>query len=55
MLKIVIVDDEKNVRIVIKKLLTFTGIDYEVVGEAPSIPIATHTNYFIVFGVFSLF
>jgi len=37
MLKIVIVDDEKNVRIVIKKLLTFTGIAYKVVGEAPAI------------------
>jgi len=37
MLKIVIVDDEKNVRIVIKKLLSFTEVPYEVVGEAPSI------------------
>ena len=37
MLKVVIVDDEKNVRIVIKKLLSFTGVGYEVVGEAPSI------------------
>ena len=37
MLKIVIIDDEKNVRIVIKKLLTFIKMDYKVVGEAPSI------------------
>ncbi len=37
MLKIVIVDDEKNVRIVINKLLTFIGIDLKVVGEASSI------------------
>jgi len=37
MLKIVIIDDEKNVRIVIKKLLTFIKMAYEVVGEAPSV------------------
>lgn len=37
MLKIVIIDDEKNVRIVIKKLLTFIEMEYEVVGEAPSV------------------
>ncbi len=37
MMKIVIVDDEKNVRIVIKKLLALVSTDYEVVGEAASI------------------
>ena len=37
MLKIVIIDDEKNVRIVIKKLLSLISSDYTIVGEAPSI------------------
>jgi len=37
MLKIVIVDDEINVRRVIKKLLNIVASDYVVVGEAPSI------------------
>jgi two-component system LytT family response regulator len=37
MLKIIIIDDEKNVRIVIKKLLTLINIEYEIVGEAGSI------------------
>ncbi len=37
MLKIVIVDDEINVRRVLKKLLNLISTDYVVVGEAPSI------------------
>ncbi len=36
-MKIVVVDDEKNVRIVIKKLLALVSTDYEVVGEAASV------------------
>ena len=37
MLKIVIVDDEKNVRIVIKKLLALINFDYIIVGETGSV------------------
>ena len=37
MLRIVIIDDEVNVRRVIKKLLNLINTDYMVVGEAPSI------------------
>jgi len=37
MLKIVIIDDEINVRRVIKKLLNLISSNYELVGEAPSI------------------
>jgi len=37
MIKIVIVDDENNVRIVIKKLLALVSNDYQVVGEAASV------------------
>jgi len=35
--RIVIIDDEKNVRIVIKKLLGLLSSEYIVVGEAPSV------------------
>ena len=37
MLKIVIIDDEVNVRRVIKKLLNLISSEYTVVGEAPSV------------------
>jgi two-component system LytT family response regulator len=37
MLKIVVIDDEKNVRIVIKKLLSLINIANTVVGEATSV------------------
>ncbi len=37
MLKIVIIDDEVNVRRVIKKLLNLISTDYVIVGQAPSI------------------
>ncbi|MBJ2175704.1 response regulator transcription factor [Aureibaculum sp. A20] len=37
MLKIVIIDDEINVRSVIKKLLTLINYEHEIVGEAPSV------------------
>ncbi len=37
MLKIVVIDDEKNVRIVIKKLLSLIDFDHAIVGEAASI------------------
>ena len=48
MLKIVIIDDEKNVRIVIKKLLSLINIDHTIVGEAASVnnakKISKHNN-----------
>ena len=37
MLRIVIIDDEVNVRAVIRKLLNLISTNYELVGEAPSI------------------
>ena len=52
MLKIVIIDDEINVRRVLKKLLKLMTSNYEVVGEAPSIleakKVITATNPDIV-------
>lgn len=52
MLKIVIIDDEINVRRVLKKLLKLMTSNYEVVGEAPSIveakKVITETNPDIV-------
>jgi len=37
MIKVVIIDDENNVRIVLKKLLSLIHSDYQIVGEAPSV------------------
>ena len=37
MLRIVVIDDEKNVRIVIKRLLSLISNEYKVVGEASSV------------------
>lgn len=37
MLRIAIIDDEKNVRVVIKKLLELNNIHHEIVGEATSV------------------
>lgn len=37
MLKIIVIDDEKNVRTVIKKLLSLVSSNYAIVGEAASV------------------